>query len=41
MHVVEGVGSLQAPVYRMVHNGGGQCVKADEVSQLPFGVLGD
>lgn len=36
MHVVEGVGCLQAAVHRVVHDGGGQCVKTQEVSHLPI-----
>lgn len=39
MHVVEGVGCLQAAVHRVVHDGGGQCVKTQEVSHLPIVLL--
>lgn len=37
--VVEGVSSFQALVGRVVHDGGGQRVEAQEVCHLPWGAL--
>lgn len=41
MNVVEGIGSLEALVSGMVHNRGGERVKAQEISQLPTRALKD
>lgn len=41
MNVVEGIGSLETLVSGMVHNRGGERVKAQEISQLPTGALKD
>lgn len=39
MNVVEGISSFQALVSRVVHDGGGQRVKAQEVCHLSRGTL--
>lgn len=39
VNVVEGVSSFQALVSRVVHDGGGQRVEAQEVCHLPWGAL--
>lgn len=39
MNVVEGVGSLEALMSRVMHDCGGECVEAQEVSNFTTGVL--
>lgn len=39
VHVVEGIGRLQTAVNRVVHDGGRQGVKTQEVGHLPLGIL--
>lgn len=39
MDVVEGVRSFQTLVGWMVHDRGGKCIKAQEISHLAVGIL--